>query len=972
MNVQLLRKVNASALIRCAAIAIMLAGASAMALFGVGCSSEDSGGSALIAHAGTNQNLLVGKFARLDGSRSWDAIGRAIEFHWSIVDRPSASQAELTDETAVRPGFTPDCPGTYVFELYVSAGYDVSRPVQATLTADYAPADFVYLDTRVVSGDAGTIGSYQISMGLNPSVSDGPSLYPAPPFTGYTGSPVGFQVMVINRANGTIISNKSYPITNNTQASALATDLTNLTSNDLVIVSSLEYPAVEKITDLCGSTDPAHCPLLAALEKVGASSQVGSVGTTKMLSAESYSLVGIGGIGAGNGYERWSGNVPGNAVISGMLIRDSLQKFGFTYEYVPFETRTSAETSTAPPDSIVIGDTVYPLPTALPDSNSGGFHVLVLNRSTLAPISHKLYLLNRSGTADTNAVKAMGNDLYAIAKSYDKMVIVSAVGTLPTIRNFNSNGANLEWAIDLLGGTPGIIPNLKAGHTYGLVGIGPGTDYPRDHWRLPEVISNYPILSVDASSLEVPGLEANIRGLLKKDRQGWFVPTLSNPGGSAAGMDYSLLTIALQEPVAWRGLDTDAEKKVYADISRYLLSNLSLTHTEDMRLYYYRDDLDWSSRYTNLHTLTCEALYNVASCDPDTQQAFATMRGYLEEEVLYRNDLEAWFNNDIAQLLDGLEQTEVIDLATAYQNAISLSQVDPGHTVLMKMLDLLADVAWLVCRLAEFASPAPGLQETIPKELGPAAGVVSALAKLGIDFIPSPTNNAPGEVKAAASQLWTEVLQTYINTTATTNQAFLYLSEDWGRMKAFHSIYTSLYDKTKYATVLEGLAPGITASFYRVLLPVTFQLMPMPLMTCNFDPTYCHPDPNPCHYYACRSGGYINYYESNNCLFSQSRGSYKPDDALQTVENLTYSSTECTTSSPLYSYYIICKTPSDGNKSSNYYSDGQIQLFVPPSEGGLGVSRLDFFTRWPFEYSSNGHWNDGCNCSPDTHLCPDW
>jgi len=969
MLVRLLRKVNASPSLRCGALAAMLAIAVAMPLFGGGCSSGDSG-SALVAHAGTNRSLLVGRFAGLDGSRSWDSRGRAIEYHWSIVDRPPVSRAELVDETAARPGFTPDCPGTYVFELWVSAGSDVSRPVQVVTTADYAPADFVYLDTRVVSGDAASIGSYQISMGPSPSVSDGPTVYPAPPFTGYTGSPVGFQVMVINRADGTIRSHKSYPITNNTQANLLATDLTNLTADHLVIVSSLQYPAIEKITDLCGSTDPAHCPLLAALEKVGASSQVGSVGSTRMQSAESYSLVGIGGIGAGNGYEQWSGNVPGSASIAGVLVRDSLQKFSFTYEYVPFETRTAAETSTAPPDSIVIGNTVYPLPTALPDANSGGFHVLVLNRSTLQPVSHKLYLLNRSGTADSNAVKAMGNDLYAIAKSFDKMVIVSAVGTLPTIRNFKSNGAKLEWAIDLLGGTPGIIPNLKAGHTYGLVGIGPGTDYPRDHWRLPEVISNYPILSVDASSYEVPGIEANIRGLLKKDRQGWFVPTISNPGGSAAGIDYSLLTIALQEPVGWRGPDTDAEKKVYADISRYLLGTLSLTHTDDMRLYYYRD-LGWSSLYTKLHTVTCEELYGGAPCTPETQQAFATMQAYLDDEVLYRNQLQDWFDNDIAQLLDGLQKTEIIDLTTAYQNAMSLAQVDSSYPVLMKVLDVLSDIAWLVCRLAEFAAPAPEPQQTIPKEVGPAAGVVTALIRLGMDFIPSPTNNAPGEVKAAASQLWTEILQTYIDTTATTDQAFLYITEDWGRMKAFHSVYTSLYDNTRYETVLRALAPGITASFYRVLLPVTFQLMPMPLMTSNFD-EFCHLDPNPCNYYACRSGGYINYYESNNCLFSQSRGSYKPDDALQTVENLTYSYTECTTSSPLYSYYIICKTPSAGNKSSNYYSDAEIQLFVPPSEGGLGVSRLDFFTRWPFEYSSNGHWNDGCNCSPETHLCPDW
>jgi hypothetical protein len=964
MDVRSLRKVKGSALLAGGVLALLLLGVIAIPLFGGGCSSENT---ALIAHAGENQSLLVGRPARLDGSLSRATSGGAIEYHWSIVERPPTSRAELVDETATRPGFTPDCPGTYVFELSVSAGSAVSPPAQIVASVDYAPADFVYVDTRVVSGDAASIGSYYISKGLSPSVSPGPTLYPAPPFTGYTGSPVGFQVMVINRADGTVVSHKSYPITTNTQANALATDLTNLTANHLVIVSSLQYPAVKKITDLCGSTDPTKCPLLGALEKVGASSQAGSVGSSAMQSAESYSLIGIGASGAGNGYERWSGNVPGSASIAGVLVRDNLQKFGFTYEYVPFETRTSADTSTAPPDSIVIGDTVYPLPTALPDTNSGGFHVLVLNRSTLQPISHTLYLLKRSGTADSTAVKTMANDLYAIAKSFDKLVIVAAVGSLPTMRSFKSNAAKLEWAIDLLGGTPGIIPNLKAGDTYGLVGVGPGPSYPKDHWRLPE--TNYPIVSVDASSLEVAGLEADIRGLLKKDHQGWFVPTVSNPGGSSVDIDYSLLTIALQEPTGWRGPDTDAERKVYADISRYLLGNLSLSHTDDMRLYYYRD-LGWSSLYTVLHVLTCEELYDGEPCASDTQQAFATMRAYLDQEVLDRNQLQDWFDNDIVELLDGLQQTEVIDLATAYQNAISLAQVQSTYPVLMKVLDVLSDVAWLVCRLGEFAGPANVGEEPIPKELGPAAGVVTALIRLGMDFIPSPTNNAPGEVKEAASELWINVLQTYIDTRATTDQAFLYLTEDWGRMEAFHAVYTSLYDKTQYETVLEALAPGITASFYRVLLPVTFKLLPMPLMTSNFDPTFCNPDPNPCNYYACSNWGYINYYESNKCLFSQSQGVYRPADALETVENLTFSYTECTTSSPLYSYYTIWK--GGGTKASDYYSDKDIKLFSAPSDGGLGVSRLDFFTRWPFAYASNGHWNDGCNCSPETHLCPDW
>lgn len=940
-----------------ARLAVLLAAFLLLSLRGLGCGSDDDG--ALVAHAGEDQAVLVGRPARLDGSLSRHTGGQPIEHHWSIAERPLASRAALVLESDVRPTFVPDHPGTYVFELAVSAGNGISRPVRVTATADYAPADFVYVDSRVVAGAATDIGSYQISLGLSPNVGAGPTRYPAPPFSTYTGGPVGFHVMVLNRGDGTVRSHKSYPVTTLDQANALATDLSALTADHLVLVSSLQFPAAKKITDLCGSTDPTRCLLLGALEKIGASTQVGSVGASAMLAPESYSLIGFGAVGAGNGYERWSGNVPGDASIAGVLLRDSLQAFGFTYEYVPFETRTSAASTGAPPDSIVVGDVVYPLPAALPDANSGGFHVLVLDRSTLAPLSHQLYVVNRSGARDATQVKTLGSDLYAVAKAYDKLVIVSAVGVLPTMRAFKSDGQRLEWAVDLLGGRPGIIPKLVAGDTYSLVGIGPGTAYPRSHWRLPE--PGYPILSVDASSVEAPGLEANIRGLLKKDRQGWFVPTLSDPSGSATGIDYSLLTIALREPVPWRGPDTEAEKQVYADISRYLFTGLNLTHPDDMRLYYYRN-LSWPSLYAILHGLTCEQLYQVATCPVETQQAFATMHAYLDQEVLYRNLLQDWFNNDLAQLLDGLEQTNVIDLATAYQNAMDQAQVGPTFTVLLKVADLLYDITWLGSRFGEFGSEGP-----IPKEVGAAFGVISAVIRLGMDFIPSPSDGVPGEVKEAAAQLWIDVLETYINTTATTNQAMLYITEDWGRLEAFHAVYTSLYDYTRYRAVLEAMEPGITASFYRALLPVAFRRLTMPLTTAylNYD---CNTN-SPCDYYACRSGGSINYYESNHCAFSSSQGAYRPADALESVENLSFSSTPCTTSSPRHSYYTIWK--GGGQSVSDYYSDRDIKLFPAVPDGGLGVSRLEFFTRWPFTYEFNGHWNDGCNCSPGTHLCPD-
>lgn len=85
-----------------------------------------------LAHAGSDQTAFLHQTVTLDGSGSSDPDGDALTFEWTIVSRPAASGASLSDPSAVRPQLTLDVAGAYVLALVVSDGK--SRSAQATVT----------------------------------------------------------------------------------------------------------------------------------------------------------------------------------------------------------------------------------------------------------------------------------------------------------------------------------------------------------------------------------------------------------------------------------------------------------------------------------------------------------------------------------------------------------------------------------------------------------------------------------------------------------------------------------------------------------------------------------------------------------------------------------------------------------------------------------------------------------------------
>lgn len=102
-------------------------GASASDSVSIIVSNVNSGNSAPIANAGTDQTVLINTVVSLTAALSNDADNDALEYSWAFTQIPTGSNASLSSTAASEPTFNADVVGTYIIQLVVDDGIDSSE-----------------------------------------------------------------------------------------------------------------------------------------------------------------------------------------------------------------------------------------------------------------------------------------------------------------------------------------------------------------------------------------------------------------------------------------------------------------------------------------------------------------------------------------------------------------------------------------------------------------------------------------------------------------------------------------------------------------------------------------------------------------------------------------------------------------------------------------------------------------------------
>jgi len=122
--------------------------------------ADDGSSGNVVADAGHDRHATPGQTLQLDASRSLSLQGQPLAYLWKVVSLPSGSQARLSNVNAVRPTFSVDVAGDYVFAVSVRAAGDGARDdsggggrAQVTVsTRDVAPVANAGLNRRIVLG----------------------------------------------------------------------------------------------------------------------------------------------------------------------------------------------------------------------------------------------------------------------------------------------------------------------------------------------------------------------------------------------------------------------------------------------------------------------------------------------------------------------------------------------------------------------------------------------------------------------------------------------------------------------------------------------------------------------------------------------------------------------------------------------------------------------------------------------------
>jgi hypothetical protein len=461
---------------------------------------------------------------------------------WSLVTSPAD-----TGLTAPPPGaatFTPDVPGTYVFQSKPGKGGGADA-AQRTLNVQAEPVErLVCVNTRVwpSGSDPGsapemTVGSHQ-------------------PFTG--GSNM-LQVVVLERAttglpspDSKIPASKTFPETDQGYAD-YKTFLTQtpLTNAYLVLVS--------------GSVSSASMQSVwGPLARLGAADLPSPFPSTPV----PFSFIGIPGLGKGDGWQAVDGSattpvrsacdpdVTGEPTnnLSGWLTLDST---GSNYTYVAGDDVSVDTAPAAAPGhhAIQVGNQTYTIPLG----HDHGWHVLLLERESLCPewaaadaCTPPAALLNAGYGQDGSGFTDMDNALAPYVADPDALLILAPFAADNSwMQNANPSPVLVDHLRDFGGSI--LAPGRAfedASSRYALIGGGDRSGLPVGS-AAPEIVESFTGF----------GADGHITGYLTRDHQNRFGASDTGLGGEAP---QGLHALAYAPPTPW---PADTGSKAFSFLS---------------------------------------------------------------------------------------------------------------------------------------------------------------------------------------------------------------------------------------------------------------------------------------------------------------------------------------------------------------------------------------------------------------------
>lgn len=669
----------------------------------------------------------------------------------------------------------------------------------------------VPIATRVLT--PGTDGSqatdYNVALYLDPSAPDTPTLLQAPAPS--DGSNTGFQVVLLRRTDLSLVANQSVP----------GTTLGFYELSDLLLTPPAECGGAGCLAVLqslgtigftpCTNTFPVSqdCSDFAALlQQLGVSARLAYANGTNPQIAWSYAgnvstafvatppgtffeRLTCSGSNYGStppcddlGFPNTSFSAPADATpdqignLDGVLVRDN---FGaFTYAPSGRAVSFATETTTNPLGHTITVDGVNYVADGLGGA-SGGIHLLILDRTTLQPVTHQTF----PAASDASHAQALF-DAVTGYKSYPYLFIISAFGDTGYDGAARGTWFQTSQLMAQIGGTQ---------QTFYLVNDPADDPPPTDDYTLvgffvdqvsgrvgPETGLEGEVgaeqSSVIARETERFPLDSDMEGILTVDHRGYYGPgTTGHRLGLASVEAAEILSASLLGHTPWPFPGPDPAKSMAA--YRWISQQLCC---DDLRATYVNLNVSPTVWLTQLPQLTYDA-----ALLPDSSQAdFDAMIAQLTTELQYLA-LVRQLQANVLGLYQAQQANVGLLLAQATNEVVNNLQValtTPASPI--RWLEILNDVLNVV-------GTASNLLSLGGPQAGAAGGAIRFATGLGAmiaNQVAGTTNNPAGtplkgleSEELTAADLASRAADDFASTIASLGTHFDRIVTDWGRLK---------------------------------------------------------------------------------------------------------------------------------------------------------------------------------------------